>query len=148
MGPMDSTIRRRGPGSSPIPIGSPGVRMAGAIFAALFILPVFSSSAQDAAVGTANNDDETQTGISREEWRQRVEEAKRRSKEAAIERRSHPERFIPIPEDPERIATERVLNDESLQPGDIVSTKRGLFVFRGRSDQPRKDDDFIPVPVR
>jgi hypothetical protein len=145
---MDSTVRRRGCGNSPIPIGSPGVWMAGAIFAALFILPVFCSLAQDAAVGPGNNDDEAQTGISREDWRQRVEEAKQRSKEVAIERRNHPERFIPIPEDPERIATERILNDESLRPGDIVSTKRGLFVFRGRSDQPRKDDDFIPVPAR
>jgi hypothetical protein len=48
--------------------------------------------------------------------------------------------------DEERMATERVLNDDSPQRGDIVSTNKGLFVFRGRSDQERHESDFIALP--
>jgi hypothetical protein len=55
---------------------------------------------------------------------------------------------MPTPEDPDVVATERVLNDESLQTGDIVSTNRGLFVFRGRIDQPRRQEDFVPLRAR
>ena len=81
----------------------------------------------------------------REEWRQRVDDAKQRSKGVARERREHPELNAPIPEDPDLVATERVLNDESLQRGDIVKTKKGMFVYQGRSDQPRRQEDFVPV---
>lgn len=87
--------------------------------------------------------------LSRDAWRQRVQEAKRRAREIAIDRRNHPELYLPPPPpDPEIEATERVLNDDSLQRGDIVSTKKGLFVFRGRVDQQRRDDDFVRIPSR
>jgi len=92
--------------------------------------------------------DPVQPELSKEEWRQRIEDAKRRSKEVAQERREHPELSAPIPEDPEVIATERLLNDESLRNGDVVSTKRGLFVYRGRGDLPRRSEDFVPIPRR
>ena len=87
--------------------------------------------------------------MSREEWRERVEAAKRRAAAQALDRRMHPERYAPPPpEDPEVVATERVLNDDSLQRGDIVSTNKGLFVFQGRMDQPRRREDFVPLPPR
>jgi hypothetical protein len=86
--------------------------------------------------------------MSRQQWLQRVQEAERRAKEAAVEHRLHPERYAPYPEDKARIAGERVLNDGSLQPGDIVSTDKGLFVFRGSADQPPKREDFVPLPNR
>jgi hypothetical protein len=87
--------------------------------------------------------------VSRDEWRQRVQDAKRRAREVAIDRRSHPELYVvPLPTDPEIEATERVLNDDSLKRGDIVSTKNGLFVFRGRVDQQRRDGDFVKIPSR
>ena len=86
--------------------------------------------------------------VSREEWQLRVQEAKRRAQEVARFRREHPELYTPIPEDPEIAASERVLTDDSLRPGDIVSTKRGLFVYRGRSDQPPREDDFVPIVPR
>ena len=82
---------------------------------------------------------------SRDEWRQRVEEAKRRAKDAAREHRKHPELYVPIPEDPDIVASERVRNDESLQRGDIIATKKGMFVYQGRSDQPRREEDFVPI---
>lgn len=83
--------------------------------------------------------------LTREEWRQRIEDARRRGKEVASERRKHPEFYLPVPEDPEIVATERVLNDESLQRGDIISTKKGMFIYQGRPDQPRREQDFVPI---
>lgn len=82
---------------------------------------------------------------SREDWRQRIEDAKRRAKEVSRQRRENPELYVPIPEDPAMVASERVLNDDSLQRGDIVATKKGMFVYQGRSDQPRRDQDFLPI---
>ncbi|WFU39470.1 hypothetical protein QA640_34690 [Bradyrhizobium sp. CB82] len=82
---------------------------------------------------------------SRDEWRQRVEEAKRRAKDIARERSDHRELYAPTPEDPDIVASERVLNDESLQRGDIITTKKGTFVYQGRSDQPRREGDFVPI---
>ncbi|WP_245311996.1 hypothetical protein [Bradyrhizobium diversitatis] len=83
--------------------------------------------------------------VTRDEWRQRIEDARRRAKDVLRERREHPELSKPIPVDPDLVATESLLNDESLQRGDIVATKKGMFVYKGRSDQPRRDEDFVPV---
>jgi hypothetical protein len=93
-------------------------------------------------------EEEVQPEISRQEWLERVQEAKRRARETAQERRNHPELYAPSPVDQERVASERALNDNSLQPGDIVSTDHGLFVFRGRIDQQPKSEDFVRVPNR
>lgn len=87
-------------------------------------------------------------GDSRAAWQLRVEEAKRRAREDARLRREHPELYVPIFEDPEIAASRRVLTDDSLQPGDIVSTKQGMFVYRGRSDQPPHEGDFAPIAPR
>jgi hypothetical protein len=83
--------------------------------------------------------------LTRDEWRQRIEGARRRTKEVSRERREHPELYKPIPEDPDLVATERLLNDDSLQRGDIVATKKGMFIYQGRSDQPRREQDFVPI---
>lgn len=83
--------------------------------------------------------------VTRDEWRQRIDDARRRAKDVSRERREHPELYKPIPEDPDLVATERLLRDDSLQRGDIVTTKKGMFVYQGRSDQPRRDQDFVPV---
>ncbi len=81
----------------------------------------------------------------RDQWRQRIDDARQRAKEASRERREHPELYKPVPEDPDLVATERILNDESLQRGDIVTTKKGMFVYQGQTDQPRRKEDFVPV---
>jgi hypothetical protein len=82
---------------------------------------------------------------SRDEWRQRIEDARRRARNVARERRLHPDDYVPALEDSEVAASERVLRDETLQRGDIVTTKKGTFVFQGRSDQPRDARDFVPI---
>lgn len=117
---------------------------ASALLCALTIVP---GIAQDAP-GSADGTDGTQSEVSRQEWLERVQEARRRAKEAAVEHRLHPERYTPSPADAARIASERILNDDSLQPGDIVSTDKGLFVFRGSADQPPKSEDFVPLQKR
>ena len=43
-----------------------------------------------------------------------------------------------------RIASEQALNDGSLQIGDIVSTDRGFFVFRGANQD--GSFNFAPIP--
>ena len=39
----------------------------------------------------------------------------------------------------------RVLEDDGLRPGDVVSTNRGLFRFQGAPDRERKPDDFVRI---
>lgn len=92
--------------------------------------------------------DDVATEVSRDEWRQRINQARQRAKVIAKERRERPELYAPPPEDMDLVSSQRVLNDDSLQSGDIVSTKQGLFVFRGRNDRQRLKDDFIALPSR
>jgi hypothetical protein len=49
-------------------------------------------------------------------------------------------------EEEERQISERVLNDDSLQPGDIFS--RACSHFNRRSDRERSDGDFVALPAR
>jgi hypothetical protein len=112
----------------------------------LYALTIAPCIARD--MNAADATDEVQPEVSRQEWLERVQEAKRRAKEAAVERRLHPERYTPSPADKAQVASERALNDDSLQPGDIVSTDKGLFVFRGQPDQPPTSEDFVPLPNR
>jgi hypothetical protein len=126
-----------------------GLKSAATLALVLGILDCASlSQAQEDVATSATEDGLLQPGTSRNTWRQKIEDAKRRARDVARERREHPELYMPIPEDPDLVATERVLNDESLQAGDIVSTNKGLFVFRGRIDQPRSREDFVPLRAR
>jgi hypothetical protein len=121
---------------------------AAALFALLLSPPVASPCMAQDVLGSPTVEEEAQPEISRQEWLAQVQEAKRIAKETARERRNHPELYATSPVNQERVASERALNDNSLQPGDIVSTDKGLFVFRGRSDQQPKSEDFVRVPSR
>lgn len=122
----------------------------------LFLQPGHECRAQSPAESQSVESSMTESPIfetapsepSREEWRERVQAARQKAREIALERRNHPELYFVPEQDQERVATDRVLSDQSLQPGDIVSTKKGLFIFRGHPDQPRKNEDFIQVPPR
>jgi hypothetical protein len=85
------------------------------------------------------------TEVSREQWRERVEEAKRRSKQFSVERGASPQISGSTVEEEERAASERILNDDSLRSGDIISTNKGLFVYTGRPNQERYPSDFVPL---
>ena len=89
--------------------------------------------------------------ISREEWRRRIDQARERAAQLRREWWLHP----PAPairesaeKVAEKIATERVLNDDTLQPGDIVSTDKGLFLFRRRLGMDGQQGDFVPLRSR
>jgi hypothetical protein len=51
----------------------------------------------------------------------------------------------PTPVEVERIASDMAMNDGSLQKGDIVSTNRGFFLFRGVGPD-GISNNFVPVP--
>jgi len=81
---------------------------------------------------------------SRAEWQAEIKASRERADQMRRERRS----FIPQAPTPQEIAAEasrRALEDDSLLPGDIVSTERGLYQFRGALDRERKPDDFVRV---
>jgi hypothetical protein len=80
------------------------------------------------------------TQISREEWQAQVRASRERLDLMRRERKS----LVAPPPTQDEIAeagSKRVLEDD-LRPGDIVSTKAGLFRFRGSPDRERKPQDF------
>ena len=87
---------------------------------------------ESATVGT--------TQMSSEEWQAHVKASRERLDLMRREGKS----FVAPPPSQDEIAeaaSRRVLND-SLVPGDIVSTTRGLFRFKGSPDRERKPEDF------
>jgi len=82
--------------------------------------------------------------VTREQWQQRVEAARRRSEDFVANARTQTPR---PPDSLETEASDRVVNDPTLRHGDIVSTGRGFFVFIGR-DEEHQSSDFLPVPKR
>jgi hypothetical protein len=126
-----------------------GVLRFAIVFLAVAFLQLFGDNCFAGDVfGNPVLQDDTSSSISRDEWREKVAKAKRRAQQTAIEQRGRVLDNIPSKVDDERLASERILNDDSLQSGDIVSTNKGLFVFKGRLDRERRDTDFVAVPLR
>lgn len=86
--------------------------------------------------------------ISREDWKRRIGEARSRAERARLDWRLNAPLRMVAPDSPEKIATARVLSDDTLQPGDIVSTDKGFFLFRGRSGPGGQAADLVPVVPR
>lgn len=84
--------------------------------------------------------------LTREQWQQRVEAARRRSEDFVANARTQTP-VAPPPDRSETEASDRVVNDPTLRHGDIVATGRGFFVFIGR-DEEHQSSDFLPVPNR
>ena len=87
-----------------------------------------------------------QTRISREQWRANVEAARRRVDQMRREGRS----FAPPAQSAADASSElfqKFLDDDSLRPGDIVSTDRGLLIFKGRSSSEPGLNDFAPIDL-
>ena len=84
------------------------------------------------------------SAMSRTEWQAQVSASRERAKIARRERRN----YIPLPPTAEEIAAKasrRVLEDDSLRPGDIISTDRGLFRFQGFRNGERSTEDFVRI---
>jgi hypothetical protein len=80
--------------------------------------------------------------MSREEWLAHVEASRQRIE---LMRRQH-QSFVPQQPSQNEIAeaaSKRALQDDSLKPGDIVSTTDGLFRFRGAAEKQPTPDDFV-----
>ena len=114
---------------------------------ALLVGQAASGRAEEAVMSAAPDADGAPE-MDREQWLQRVEASRRRAQAFKLERRSHPA-AAPPPIDRARIASDRVLRDDSLLPGDIVATSQGLFVFKGAHTDPQHPErDFIALPPR
>src|SRR5258708_3090117 len=88
--------------------------------------------------------DDHEARLSREDWIATVEAARQRIEQMRREHRS----FLPAeqtPVDDAEEASRRVLEDESLQAGDVVSTKQGFFRFTGQPGADRNSVDFVPL---
>ena len=85
------------------------------------------------------------SALTAEQWRQRVQDARRRSEEFIATARMR--KAIPPLSEKEKAeaAAQRGMNDPSLQQGDIVATSKGFVVFVGRSED-HQSSDFLPVP--
>ncbi|QIO98783.1 hypothetical protein [Bradyrhizobium symbiodeficiens] len=94
--------------------------------------------------------DVTSTEISREEWKMRVEESRRR---IASERRDRRLGLrVPADQDLAKLAAERdmerAMNDTTLEPGDIVATNKGFLVFKRRTGLEGERNEFVPFVPR
>ena len=126
-----------------------------ALVLAIHVGPGWVQAADDGLAPTRATDEQpTETllspdsQVSRDDWKRRIEDARKRSEQARAEWRRNAPSHVPAPDPPEKVATERVLNDDTLQPGDIVSTDKGLFLFRGRSGPDGQAADLVPINQR
>jgi hypothetical protein len=81
--------------------------------------------------------------MSWEEWQAHVKAAREQADMMRRERKSIAQ--PPTPDEMAEEASKRALEDDSLRPGDIISTDRGLFRFEGSPDRERKPDDFVRI---
>jgi hypothetical protein len=105
-------------------------------------------AAAQAWIGPCHGGEEPPGADQANDWKLRIEDARKRAAQARQDWRLNAPLRVPAPDPPEKIATERVLNDDTLQPGDIVSTDKGFFLFRGRSGTDEQTMDFVPVTPR
>jgi len=87
-------------------------------------------------------DDFPDSALTPEQWKLRVEAARRRAEEFVANARME----APPPSEKEEAeaASRRALNDPSLQHGDIIVTGQGFVVFVGREEQ-HQPNDFMPA---
>jgi hypothetical protein len=84
--------------------------------------------------------------LTREQWQQRVQDARQRSEAFVANARNRTADPPPIEKEDAEVADQRAMNDPSLQPGDIIATSQGFLVFVGRDKDERRTSDFLPAP--
>ena len=90
--------------------------------------------------------DFSDTTLTPQQWRQRVEDARRQSEAFVAQARSHTIDSIQFDQENVELTDQLAMNDPSLKPGDIVSTSHGLLVFIGRDGAERRPNDFERIP--
>ncbi|SRR6266481_7688886 len=126
-----------------------GQVLAGIVMLVALCRPPYGSVRAQDAIHDPSSAEDVFSEPDREQWLARVAEAKRRAREFALEQRMRvPSPAADLSAEKERLASERVMNDSGLQPGDIISTGKGLFVFRGQPDREHRESDFVALPRR
>jgi hypothetical protein len=82
--------------------------------------------------------------IIRDEWQTQIKTAREHLEAMRRERKSLAPRTLTA-EEVAAEASQRVIEDESLMPGDIVSTSQGLFQFKGSRNGGRRPEDFVKM---
>ena len=90
--------------------------------------------------------DFSDTTLTPQQWRQRVEDARRQSEAFVAQARSHTIDSIQFDQENVELTDQLAMNDPGLKPGDIVSTSHGLLVFIGRDGAERRPNDFERIP--
>jgi hypothetical protein len=90
--------------------------------------------------------DSSDNTLTPQQWRQRVEDARRQSEAFVAQARSHAINSIQSDQENVELTDQLAMNDPSLKPGDIVSTSHGLLVFIGRDGAERRLNDFERIP--
>lgn len=88
--------------------------------------------------------DSADANLSQEEWRLRVNEARRRTDDFVANARNR--KADPFSaDDLRKESIDRARRDPTLRQGDIVATDRGFEMFVG-NEESRQSGDFVPVP--
>lgn len=120
----------------------------------LYVIPgrVLAGEETTAEAATTDSQEESilspDSFITRDDWKRRIDDARKRSEQARKEWQLNPPSRAVTEESLAKIATERALNDYTLQSGDIVSTEKGLLQFRGWSGADGRTPQFTPVAPR
>jgi hypothetical protein len=101
--------------------------------------------ASSACCYSQQSEDVPDLALTREQWQQRVEDARRRAEEFVANARMQAAMSPPSEKEEAEAASRRAMNDPSLQHGDIVATGQGFVVFVGREDD-HHPNDFVPAP--
>ena len=93
------------------------------------------------------SEDVPDSALTREQWLQRVQDARRRSEKFVANARTQTEDPLPSDRDKEdaEASDQRAMNDPSLRPGDIIATSQGFLVFLGSNSDEHKPSDFLPA---
>lgn len=127
------------------PIVTRRLQIAG--LACIMVLSCLSSArTQDNTAASTTSDHELSSG----QWRARVEASRKASENFVARALSSSRDNFNDDFDPDkeraRMSEERVLNDDTLRSGDIISTRKGLFVFKGGDpERARQPGDFVPL---
>jgi hypothetical protein len=75
--------------------------------------------------------------LTREQWQQRLDLARRRTESFIAKLRSQPSEPFVSEKEQQEIADQRAMHDQTLQLGDIVATSHGFLVYTGRDNDNR-----------
>jgi hypothetical protein len=103
------------------------------VFRIAILLAATSLAAMPSVCHCQELDEFSDSALTREQWQQRLEQARRRSEEFVANARANSAAADEF-DQKDAEASERAMNDSTLQPGDIVATDKGLLIFTGKDE--------------